>query len=44
MPDYHSGSFSFRFPKTGGTPSAVVFEVINKRFFATDRKMNNLVN
>ena len=38
------GSFSFRFPKTGGTPSAVVFEVINKRFFATDRKMNNLVN
>ena len=38
------GSFSFRFPKTQGTLSAVVFEVINKRFFALDRKMNNLVN
>ena len=37
-------SFSFRFSKTWGTLSAVVFEVIHKRFFATDRKMNNLVN
>ena len=38
------GSFSFRLHKTQRTPSAVVFEVINERFFETDRQINNLVN
>ena len=32
----------FRLPFFRGTPSAAVFEDINKRFFATDREMNNL--
>ena len=32
----------FRLPFFRGTPSAAVFEDINKRFFATDRKKKNL--
>ena len=36
------GSFFFRLPFFWGSHSAAVFEDINKRFFATNRKMNNL--
>ena len=39
-----SGSFFFRLIYFGGSHSAAVFEDIDKRFFATDRKMVNLVN
>ena len=38
------GSFFFRFIYFGGSHSDAVFEDIDKRFFATDRKMVNLVN
>ena len=33
-----------RLHKTEGTPSAIVFEFNNRRFLATNRQMNNLVN
>ena len=37
-----SGSFSFRLFFSQGSDSVAVFEDIDKRFFATDREMNNL--
>ena len=36
------GSFSFRLFFSQGSDSVAVFEDIDKRFFATDRKMNKL--
>ena len=41
---YDLGSFFLRLIYFGGSHSAAVFEDIDKRFFATDRKMVNLVN